>query len=803
MTLITTLKNQSIKKKLVLLAVSVSAFGLLLSATAFMTVDYINLKRRIIDDHHRLASVISNNVVAPLAFKDKGSTVDVLKSLSSVESIDGVFVHDENDKIFAKFSRDNKKFDHEMHSHEAKSETISHALFSNHYLSINQPIILDGKTIGRVHLFINLNQLRLLLQNSLMLGGFLTLFLILVSAFLAIWIAGVISKPIYGLNNHMRQVSEDQDYSLRMKKESSDEVGLLVDGFNSMLENIEERDQELDSYRHDLENLVAKRTGELKTRNNELFVAKNSAEQASQAKSEFLANMSHEIRTPMNGVLGMASLLLKTDLTPKQTHFAESIKLSGDSLLGLLNNLLDVSKIEAGQVELEVTKFHLPRLLQEVDSLMQPRAMEKGLSYDTRLAPETPMAFMGDFGRIKQVLFNLVGNALKFTETGGITINISYSEIEQPSLRFEVRDTGIGILAGKQALVFEKFAQADASTTRVFGGTGLGLAICRDLVTLMGGAMGLHSEPGQGSNFWFTVACEKTASQWIDYVAGGTSPDAVVHSGRDQPLRVLLAEDNAVNQEIAVACLEDAGHHVDVAVNGADAVKAVQKATYDVVLMDVHMPVMDGMVATTRIRQLSGPASVIPIIALTANAMVGDREKYMAAGMDDYVSKPFDPDRLLAVIQSRAGRIAVGEGQAVVPSSSEEPSPEEPSPEFMTGLDSAIIEPLRVGKPDLWKKLVGIFLETTPASLETLEHALTNEDCPSVHVTAHTLKSASANMGAAGLSQLCRQLEAMAGEGKLEGGAALLTAIRHEFDIVSAALADDMESDGVIDRIVG
>jgi CheY-like chemotaxis protein len=510
--------------------------------------------------------------------------------------------------------------------------------------------------------------------------------------------------------------------------------------------------------------------------------------------------MSHEIRTPMNGVLGMADLLLKTELGPKQSHFAERIKLSGESLLGLLNDLLDVSKIEAGQVELETTDFHLTRLLQEVDALMQARALEKGLTYKTHLDPKVPGLLKGDFGRIKQVLFNLIGNAVKFTEIGGVTVNVSHSESNDKRLllRFEVCDTGIGIEAEKQSLVFEKFAQADASTTRIFGGTGLGLAICRDLVGMMGGEIGIESEPGKGSKFWFTVACEISASRWIDNPSDGTSSDPSDQVWTARPLRILLAEDNEINQEIAVATLEDSGHQVDVADNGADAVKAVQNVPYDVVLMDIHMPVMDGLAATTEIRSLSGKVSQIPIIALTANAMVGDREKYLAAGMNDYASKPFDPDRLFATIRNCLENYSADEERSPVAPSTEETGD---SPEV--GIDLATVEPLRVGKPDLWKKLVGIFLKTTPASIKTLEQALASDNWPAVQMTAHTLKSSSANMGAAKLSDICQQLEAVAREGRWEKGPALLSEIRCEFDIVAADLTRNSGDDTAAGTVNG
>jgi len=389
----------------------------------------------------------------------------------------------------------------------------------------------------------------------------------------------------------------------------------------------------------------------------ELKVLNNKMTRANAAKSDFLATMSHEIRTPMNGVLGMAGVLASTDLSMKQRKLVQTIKQSGEALLSLLNDILDLSKIEAGHVELECVDFDMPYLLDSLDAFWRSQLQAKNLSFSIETAPDMTKIVKGDPTRIRQILFNLLGNAVKFTKIGGVKIVISEQQLADGDLRmrFAIMDTGIGIDERAQSKLFKKFAQADASITRSHGGTGLGLAISKQLAELMGGEIGVKSAPGEGSTFWFTIRCERGDESLVDTEHRHDDIGSQEPHVRHRSLRILAAEDNHVNQLVLKAILEKTDHHVDMVGNGLEAVAAVMRCSYDVILMDVQMPEMDGVTAAKTIRGMEGAAREIPIIAVTADAMVGDREKYLEAGMTDYISKPINAKKLFDALSNASG----------------------------------------------------------------------------------------------------------------------------------------------------
>jgi signal transduction histidine kinase/DNA-binding response OmpR family regulator len=510
---------------------------------------------------------------------------------------------------------------------------------------------------------------------------------------------------------------------------------------------------------------------------------------SSQAKSEFLATMSHEIRTPMNGVIGLTDLLRRTALTPQQQEYVHAIQASGDALLSLINDILDFSKIEAGQLRLEIRPFDPRQTVEDVIAVFRAPAQIKGLQLHVHVDPAVPALLAGDAMRLRQVLTNLISNAVKFTAQGEVRVGVGLADesAQDALLRIEVRDTGIGIAPEAQTTLFEPFTQADASMTRRYGGTGLGLAIARHLVALMGGTIGVMSTVGQGSTFWITLRLAKARERRRESIRADTEESAATSASTGSVRgRILVAEDNPINQLVVVGLLQNLGYEVHTVENGRQAVEAVRQASYDLVLMDCHMPEMDGFAATAAIRRDEATqARHTPIVALTADALLGDAEKSLAAGMDDHLTKPITLERLAAVVERRrALRVFV---PADSPGTSEKPAI---SNEAEPVLDQSLLAALREseGQSPLLQQLIDQFLQETPAHLAELQGAVEQGNVHRVEEVAHRLKGSAAQLGARRMSRLSAALQEAGRRADLGTAAAQLADLQREFVDVRTAL---------------
>ena len=602
-------------------ALITTVIALVAACVCFMVQQWSVARQESRANHQVLTQMVAAGAAAPLAAGDVNGVRNALDAVIKAPHVAGVQISDLQGRIVARLG-DPPRI-------EAAGKPTQ---------TVEKKILLDGRQIGTLSLVAREPRLEQILARDLALTGTLFFGSAGLAILLANGLARRMTRPMQRLTEAMQAVAADGHFRPVEQTSEDDVFQSLTDSFNQLVGRLEINDQ-------DLRGAMA-----------ELVKARDDANAANVLKSHFLANMSHEIRTPLNGVLAMAEVMAMDDLKPAQRERLAVIRDSGGLLLAVLNDVLDLSKIEAGRLDLTAENFDLATLATSLRDSFASEARDKGLAFEVAVAPEAQGVWCGDVDRLRQILGNLISNALKFTLNGAVAVRFASAE-DGSGLRIDVADTGIGISPEIQPRLFDKFVQADSSTTRQFGGSGLGLAICRELATLMGGGIAVQSREGQGSTFTVVLAMPRGG----EMAPVAETIDAPAPTARTRP-RVLAADDNPTNQKVIAAVLAPLGAEVELVADGAACIEAWKRGGHDIILMDIHMPVMDGVEAAKTIRELERAEGRrrTPIVAVTANALAHQVEGYLAAGMDGHVAKPIEVTKLYAAIEAAmtAARLA-------------------------------------------------------------------------------------------------------------------------------------------------